>query len=99
MTMRGGAAMSIALIAILCTTMLATSFLSGIFGMAGGVILIGGLLAIMPLPEAMALHAVTQMASNGWRALLWLKYVMWRCGWGYFLRRPDHHHPLAPAQQ
>jgi len=70
--------MSITLIAILCTTMLATSFLSGIFGMAGGMILIGVLLAIMPLPEAMALHAVTQMASNGWRALLWLKYVMWR---------------------
>jgi uncharacterized membrane protein YfcA len=70
--------MSAALIAILCTTMLATSFLSGVFGMAGGMILIGVLLAIMPLPEAMALHAVTQMASNGWRALLWLKYVMWR---------------------
>ena len=70
--------MSIPLIVILCTTMLATSFLSGIFGMAGGMILIGVLLAIMPLPEAMALHAVTQMASNGWRALLWLKYVMWR---------------------
>jgi len=70
--------MTIPLIAILCATMLATSFLSGIFGMAGGMILIGVLLAIMPLPEAMALHAVTQMASNGWRALLWLKYVMWR---------------------
>ena len=52
--------------------MVATAFLSGMFGMAGGLILIGVLLALMPVPEAMALHAVTQMASNGWRALLWL---------------------------
>jgi uncharacterized membrane protein YfcA len=58
--------------------MVATSFLSGIFGMAGGMILIGILLALMPLPQAMVLHAVTQMASNGWRSLLWWKYIRWR---------------------
>jgi uncharacterized protein len=62
----------------LASTMVATSFLSGIFGMAGGLILMGVLLALLPLPEAMALHAVTQMASNGWRSLLWLRYVRWR---------------------
>ena len=38
--------------------------------MAGGLVLIGVLLALLPLPEAMALHAITQMASNGWRGLL-----------------------------
>jgi uncharacterized membrane protein YfcA len=38
----------------------------------------GVLLALLPLPEAMALHAVTQMASNGWRGLLWLRYAHWR---------------------
>ena len=48
--------------------MIGTAFLSGIFGMAGGLILIGVLLFIFPLPTAMVLHAVTQMASNGWRA-------------------------------
>lgn len=62
----------------LASTMVATSFLSGIFGMAGGLVLMGVLLALLPLPEAMALHAVTQMASNGWRSLLWLRYVRWR---------------------
>jgi len=61
----------------LCTVMVATSFLSGIFGMAGGLILIGVLLAILPVPDAMALHAITQMASNGWRAILWIKHVRW----------------------
>ncbi len=59
----------------LAVAVLATSFLSGIFGMLGGLILMGLLLAILPVPAAMALHAVTQMASNGWRALLWLRYV------------------------
>src|SRR6185436_11356354 len=63
-------------ISILCLAMVGTSFLSGIFGMAGGLILVGILLAIMPVPEAMMLHGVTQMASNGWRGLLW-RHVRW----------------------
>jgi len=65
------------LIACLCLIMVATSFLSGLFGMAGGMILIAVLLALLPLPAAMALHAATQMASNGWRALLWHKHCRW----------------------
>ena len=62
----------------LVVTMVATAFLSGVFGMAGGLVLIGILLALLPLPEAMALHAVTQMASNGWRSLLWWRHIHWR---------------------
>ena len=57
--------------------MVATSLLSGVFGMAGGLVLIGVLLVLLPLPEAMALHAVTQVASNGWRAARWLRHVRW----------------------
>lgn len=62
----------------LAGTILFTSFLSGIFGMAGGLILMGALLAFMPVPAAMALHGVTQTASNGWRAFLWRKHILWR---------------------
>ncbi len=62
---------------LLCLLMVGTSLLSGIFGMAGGLILIGVLLAILPVPTAMVLHAVTQIASNGWRGLLWRRYVRW----------------------
>ena len=62
---------------LLCLVMLATSFLSGIFGMVGGMILIGVLLVLLPVQTAMVLHAVTQMASCGWRALLWRKHVRW----------------------
>ncbi len=65
------------LISVLCLAMVGTSFLSGIFGMAGGMILVGILLVLLPVPEAMMLHGVTQMASNGWRGLLWLKHVRW----------------------
>ena len=66
------------LIAALGLLMVATAFLSGLFGMAGGMILIGVLLALMPLPTAMVLHAITQMASNGWRAFLWRAHIRWR---------------------
>jgi uncharacterized membrane protein YfcA len=58
-------------------TMVATAFLSGAFGMAGGLILVGVLLALLPVPAAMALHAVTQIASNLWRGLLWWRHVRW----------------------
>jgi len=66
------------MIAALGLLMVATAFLSGLFGMAGGLILIGVLLALMPLPTAMVLHAITQMASNGWRAVLWRAHIRWR---------------------
>src|SRR6478752_2905986 len=62
----------------LSVLMIGTAFLSGIFGMAGGLILIGVLLVVFPLPTAMVLHAVTQMASNGWRATLWWRHIVWR---------------------
>ena len=72
-----------ALVAILAVSALATSFLSGILGMAGGLVLMGVLLALMPVPAAMMLHGVTQLASNGWRAFLWRGYVDWRIFRGY----------------
>jgi uncharacterized membrane protein YfcA len=62
----------------LSALMIGTAFLSGIFGMAGGLILIGVLLVIFPLPTAMVLHAITQMASNGWRATLWWRHIEWK---------------------
>ena len=62
----------------LAIILLITSFLSGIFGMAGGMILMGVLLPFLPVPTAMVLHAVSQMTSNGWRAALWARYIEWR---------------------
>ena len=65
------------MIATVAVGVVVTSFMSGIFGMAGGMVLMGLLLAIMPLPAAMVLHGVTQMASNGWRAWLWREHIKW----------------------
>jgi uncharacterized membrane protein YfcA len=76
--------MSPLLVLGLGVTIVGTSFISGIFGMAGGMILMALLIAVLPLPAAMVLHAVTQMASNGWRALLWWRHIRWRPV-GYYL--------------
>lgn len=70
--------MSLSLALTVGVIVTATSFLSGLFGMAGGLILIGALLALLPLATAMVLHAVTQIASNAWRGLLWREHVRWR---------------------
>ena len=69
--------MSTGIIIAVCATMLGTSFLSGIFGMAGGIILIGLLLVLLPVQAAMVLHGITQLASNAWRAVTWRKSVRW----------------------
>ncbi|UEM07417.1 sulfite exporter TauE/SafE family protein (plasmid) [Skermanella rosea] len=69
--------MSAGTILVIAAVVLATSFLSGIFGMAGGMIYMGALLLLLPVPAAMVLHGVTQTASNGWRAFLWRGYVAW----------------------
>src|SRR3977135_4407444 len=68
---------------ILAVSAVVTSFVSGILGMAGGMILMGILLAMMPLPAAMMLHGITQLASNAWRAFLWRSEVDWRIFRGY----------------
>ena len=75
--------LTLPILATLGAGVLVTSFLSGIFGMAGGMLLMGLLLAIMPLSAAMVLHGVTQMTSNGWRAWLWRAHVDWRIVAGF----------------
>jgi uncharacterized protein len=71
--------------ACIAVSVLVTSFISGILGMAGGMILMGVLLALLSLPAAMMLHGITQMASNGARAWLWRRNVDWRIFRGYAL--------------
>lgn len=48
----------------------ATSVISGVFGMAGGMILMGIYAAVLPVQVAMVLHGVTQLFANGFRALM-----------------------------
>lgn len=55
----------------------ATSILSGVFGMAGGLLLMGLLAWLLPAATALALHGVIQFASNLWRATLHRRHVVW----------------------
>ena len=57
---------------LLAVAALSTAILSGVFGMAGGMLLMGVYAAVLPVATAMVLHGATQLFSNGMRAaLLW----------------------------
>jgi len=71
------------IIALLAASTVVTSFISGILGMAGGMILMGVLLAVLPLPAAMMMHGITQLASNAWRAFMLRDAIDWRVMRGY----------------
>ncbi len=64
---------------------LATSILSGLVGMAGGVVLMAVLINILPVSSAMVLHGITQFTANGSRTLILRKHLMWRLLPGYIL--------------
>ena len=72
-------------LAIIGFTVLATSFLSGLFGMAGGMILVGVLLAYFDVATAMVTFSIIQFVANGWRAALWWRFVVWRIFFVYVL--------------
>ena len=77
--------MSVAAMAIVAVSVLGTSFLSGIFGMAGGLILLGVLLLFMDVVPAMVLFGTIQMGANAWRALLWRAHTQWPIVWRYII--------------
>jgi uncharacterized protein len=68
---------SLPILAALAVVAVVTSFISGIFGMAGGMLLIGFLLVVLPVPVAMVFHGVIQIAANGWRSWLWRHHINW----------------------
>ncbi len=54
-----------------------TATLSGIFGMAGGLVLMGALALILPVSAAFVTHGILQLVANGWRAVLHRRHVEW----------------------
>jgi uncharacterized membrane protein YfcA len=62
---------------VLALSILLSSFISGVFGMAGGMILLGVLLNYFDVPSAMILFSIIQFCANGWRAWQWRQYVRW----------------------
>lgn len=56
-------------------TVVATSTVSGVLGMGGGMILMGVLACTLPVRDAMLLHGAAQLVSNGSRAWMLRKQV------------------------
>jgi uncharacterized membrane protein YfcA len=74
--------MTPSVLAIIGVTIIFSSFLSGVFGMAGGMILLGVLLNYFDVATGMILFSIIQFFSNGWRVVQWRQYVLWPIfGW------------------
>ena len=69
--------MTLASLALIGATIIFSSFVSGVFGMAGGMVLLGVLLVYFDVATGMVLFSLIQLATNGWRALTWRRYVIW----------------------
>lgn len=67
--------MSPALALYLISSVFATSLLSGVLGMAGGMVLMGLLVWVLPVQQAMMLHATSQFFANGSRAVIHRKHL------------------------
>ena len=66
------------LISWLTAAVFATSVLSGIFGMAGGMILMAILVLTLGVAGAMMLHGAAQTTANGSRAWFLRAHIQWR---------------------
>src|SRR5512137_2655301 len=75
--------MTLTSFAVLGVTILLSSFISGTFGMAGGMVLLGVLLIYFPVTTAMVLFSIIQFVANTWRAVLWWRFVKWPIFWKY----------------
>ena len=69
--------MTPAALAIIGGTIVVSSFISGVFGMAGGMVLLGVLLVYFDVATGMVLFSIIQLTANGWRALHWRQFVRW----------------------
>ena len=70
--------MSVIVAGFLVVLSFITATLSGVFGMAGGLVLMGGLALVLPVSAAFVTHGILQLVANGWRAVLHRKYVDWK---------------------
>ena len=63
---------------LLVSTVFATSVLSGILGMAGGMLLMAVLVSTLTVANAMILHGVVQATANGSRAWFLRRHIKWQ---------------------
>ena len=70
--------MSLFVCAFILVAAFVTATLSGVFGMAGGLVLMGALALVLPVKAAFVTHGLLQLVANGWRAILHRRFVQWR---------------------
>ena len=66
------------ILVIILVATFSTAFLSSIFGMLGGLILMGVLVSFLSVAPAMVLHGLIQATSNGYRAWLNKEDIDWK---------------------
>lgn len=69
--------MSPAILGTILVATLVTAAISGVFGMAGGLLLMGVLASFVPVATAMVMHGFIQIVSNSSRAFLWRRHIIW----------------------
>jgi uncharacterized membrane protein YfcA len=69
--------MSAPIIAVILAATLITAAISGVFGMAGGLLLMGVLASFTPVATAMVMHGFIQIISNFSRAAFLWKHISW----------------------
>lgn len=62
---------------IIVATVFVTSLISGIIGMAGGMILMAVLVSLLSVPAAMVVHGAVQATANGSRAYFLREHIRW----------------------
>jgi uncharacterized protein len=75
--------MSALSLAFIGLAVLLAALVSGVFGLAGGMVLLGALLVFFDVPTAMVLFSVLAAAANFWRVATWWRYIHWRIWSGY----------------
>lgn len=78
-------AMTATSLAVIGVTILFSSFISGLFGMAGGMVLLGVLLVYFDVATGMVLFSIIQFFVNGSRVVQWREHVIWPIFYWYLL--------------
>ena len=70
--------MSFAAASFLIAAAFVTAGISGVFGMAGGLMLKGAIALVLPVSATFVTHGLLQLSANGWRAALHRRHLAWR---------------------
>ena len=62
--------------------------ISGLFGMAGGLVFMGIIASLMSVSAAMVVHGVVQSVSNGSRSAILKAHIRWDHTWLAIIGRP-----------